>query len=117
MKNPVSAKSELTLSTTTATVQVLLQQLPSEQLVRRCQQGRQPDRAAFTELVRRYQSSVERLLYYLTPDESERSDLAQEVWIRVYRQINGLRESGNFPSWLRSVTINLFYDTLRRRKR
>ncbi|MEP0820461.1 sigma-70 family RNA polymerase sigma factor [Trichocoleus desertorum GB2-A4] len=28
-----------------------------------------------------------------------------------------MRESENFPHWLRSITINLFYDALRRRKR
>ncbi|WP_255527365.1 hypothetical protein [Trichocoleus sp. FACHB-46] len=39
MKSPAPGESESTLATTTASVQVLLQQLPSERLVGRCQQG------------------------------------------------------------------------------
>jgi RNA polymerase sigma-70 factor (ECF subfamily) len=86
-------------------------------LVVQCQQGRHPDRSAFTELVRRYQSHVERLLYHLAPDWSDRCDLVQEVWIRVYRHIQRLKEPEKFKGWLSRIVTNLFYDELRKRKR
>ncbi|NEP76245.1 sigma factor, partial [Okeania sp. SIO2G5] len=54
-------------------------------LIIRCQQGARPDKAAFAELLRRYQSHLEKVLYHLAPDWSDRADLVQEVWIRVYR--------------------------------
>ena len=92
-------------------------QLSNYDLIVLCQQGEQPDRTAFTELLRRYQSHVDRLLYHLAPDWEERADMAQEVWIRVYRTIKRLQEPAKFRGWLSRITTNLFYDELRKRKR
>ncbi len=91
--------------------------LSNYDLIVLCQQGEQPDRAAFTELLRRYQSHVDRLLYHLAPDWEERADMAQEIWIRVYRNIKRLQEPDKFRGWLSRITTNLFYDELRKRKR
>lgn len=92
-------------------------QLSNEDLIIRCQQGIKPDRAAFSELLRRHQSHVEKLLYHLAPDWSDRADLVQEVWIRVYRNIQRLKEPVKFKGWLSRIATNLFYDELRKRKR
>jgi len=86
-------------------------------LIRRCQDGTEPEKAAFTELLRRYQSHVDKVLYHLAPDWSDRSDLAQEVWIRVYRNLQRLNEPVKFKGWLSRIATNLFYDELRKRKR
>lgn len=98
-----------------ASVQV--DKLPNHDLILRCQAGLRPDRVAFSELLRRYQSQVDRVLYHLAPDWSDRADLAQEVWIRVYRNINRLQEPAKFRGWLSRIATNLFYDELRKRKR
>lgn len=92
-------------------------QLSPVELVERCQAGSQPDRAAFTELMRRYQPHVDRILYHLAPDWQDRADLAQEVWLRVYRNLLRLKEPEKFRGWLSRIATNLFYDELRRRKR
>jgi RNA polymerase sigma-70 factor (ECF subfamily) len=92
-------------------------QLSNYDLIQRCQSQRRPDKAAFSELVCRYQSHVERLLYHLAPDWSDRADLTQEVWIRVYRHLNRLQDPSRFKGWLGRITTNLFYDELRKRKR
>jgi RNA polymerase sigma-70 factor (ECF subfamily) len=92
-------------------------QLSNYDLIQRCRLQRRPDKSAFAELVKRYQSYVERLLYHLAPDWSDRADLTQEVWIRVYRNLHKLQEAGRFKSWLGRITTNLFYDELRKRKR
>jgi RNA polymerase sigma-70 factor, ECF subfamily len=93
------------------------EKLSNYDLVVRCQAGSQPERSAFTELLRRYQSHVEKILYHLAPDWQDRSDLAQEVWIRVYRNIKRLNEPEKFKGWLGRIATNLFYDELRKRKR
>lgn len=82
-----------------------------------CQEGFHPDRTAFAELLRRYQSHVDKILYHLAPDWQDRADLAQEVWIRVYRNIKRLNEPVKFRGWLSRIATNLFYDELRKRKR
>ena len=97
-------------------------ELSNDELVVRCQAlSRQSkslkDKAAFEELVNRYQRYVDKLLYHLASDWSDRADLAQEVWIRVYRSLHRLKEPAKFKSWLGRITTNLFYDELRKRKR
>lgn len=92
-------------------------QLSNFDLVSLCQEGLRPDRIAFAELMRRYQSHVEKILYHLAPDWQDRADLAQEVWIRVYRNVKRLNEPVKFRGWLSRIATNLFYDELRKRKR
>jgi len=93
------------------------EQLSNYELILRCQEGRQPNQAVFTELLRRYQNYVERILYHLVPDWQDRHDLTQEVWIRVYRYLPQLEDPHKFKSWLGRIATNLVYDELRKRKR
>jgi RNA polymerase sigma-70 factor (ECF subfamily) len=83
-------------------------------LILACQK-REP--AAFEELVKRHQRTVYALMYQLAPDWTDTSDLAQEVFIRVWRNINNLRNPASFRSWLTQIVTNLFYDELRKRPR
>jgi RNA polymerase sigma factor (sigma-70 family) len=96
---------------------VTFEKLSNCDLIVLCQEGRYPNRPAFTELLQRYQSHVDRILYHLAPDWQDRADLAQEVWIRVYRNIKRLNEPLKFRGWLSRIATNLFYDELRKRKR
>ncbi len=96
---------------------VSVDQLSNHDLVIMCQQGAQPSRKGFAELVRRHQTHVDQLLYKLAPDWQDRADLAQEVWLRVYRNLKKLQEPEKFRGWLSRIATNLFYDELRKRKR
>ena len=96
---------------------VQVEKLSNYDLISRCQASLRPDCDAFAELLRRYQSHVDKVLYHLAPDWQDRADLAQEVWIRVYRNIKRLNEPIKFRGWLSRIATNLFYDELRRRKR
>jgi RNA polymerase sigma factor (sigma-70 family) len=102
---------------TANSVPVQPEKLSNYDLILQCQTGHRPNKAMFGELMRRYQSHVERVLYHLAPDWQDRADLSQEVWIRVYRNINRLQEPGKFRGWLSRIATNLFYDELRKRKR
>lgn len=94
-----------------------IEKLSNHDLILCCQVGFSPDRTLFAELLRRYQSQVDRVLYHLAPDWLDRADLTQEVWIRVYRNINQLQEPDKFRNWLSRIATNLFYDELRKRNR
>ena len=107
--------STVEASVTPAPVQI--DKMSNYDLILRCQAGLRPDRTAFAELLRRYQSHVDRVLYHLAPDWQDRADLAQEIWIRVYRNIKRLHEPVKFRGWLSRIATNLFYDELRKRKR
>jgi RNA polymerase sigma factor (sigma-70 family) len=106
-----------TVEPTASQMPVPADKLSNYDLILLCQTGHRPDKAAFAELIRRYQSNVERILYHLAPDWQDRADLTQEVWIRVYRNIKRLNEPEKFRGWLSRIATNLFYDELRKRKR
>jgi RNA polymerase sigma factor (sigma-70 family) len=106
-----------TVAGTVTSAPVQVSKLSNFDLVLRCQADVKPDREAFAELMRRFQSHVDRVLYNLAPDWQDRSDLAQEVWIRVYRNVTRLQEPEKFRGWLSRIATNLFYDELRKRKR
>lgn len=117
MNPSLSASWSTTESASATKANLAPAELSNYQLILRCQQGIKPDRAAFSELLRRHQSHVEKMLYHLAPDWSDRADLVQEVWIRVYRNIQRLKDPVKFRGWLSRITTNLFYDELRKRKR
>lgn len=91
------------------------QDMTDVELIEACQKQ---DEAAFSQLIKRHQRAVYAILYQLAPDwKNEASDLAQEVFIRVWRSIRTLRNPHSFRTWLNQIATNLFYDELRKRPR
>lgn len=88
--------------------------ISEETIIRRCQDG---DHQAFNLLVQRYQKLVYNFIYRLAPNWRDVDDLAQEVFIRVYKSISMLKEAKQFKSWLHRIVINLYYDEIRKRRR
>jgi RNA polymerase sigma factor (sigma-70 family) len=75
------------------------------------------DQHAFGELVRRHQSSVRGLLRQLTrTDVALADDLAQEAFVRAYRNIRSFRGEARFSTWLYRIAYNCFREDARRRK-
>lgn len=64
------------------------------------------DEAAFTELVRRYQDRVFGLTFRMLGDRSEAEDVAQEVFVTVFKSIDGFRGDSKLGTWLFRVTAN-----------
>jgi RNA polymerase sigma-70 factor (ECF subfamily) len=75
------------------------------------------DQHAFGELVRRHQSSVRGLLRQLTrTDIALADDLAQEAFLRAYKNIRSFRGEARFSTWLYRIAYNCFREDARRRK-
>ena len=91
---------------------------PSEhtdlQLVQRLPAG---DDDAFDELMRRYRLPVVNFVYRLLGSADEADDIAQEVFVRLYRNAGSYRPPTKFSTWLFSVARNASMDRLRWRKR
>jgi RNA polymerase sigma-70 factor, ECF subfamily len=68
------------------------------------------------EIAERYGDTVYSMAYRLCGDRDEASDLAQDVFVRVYRNLDRYRP-GTFEGWLYRITRNLFLDRVRRRNR
>ena len=60
-------------------------------------------RAAFGELVRRYQDAAFGYAYALLGDREAAQDAAQEAFLAAYRSLGQLREASAFPGWLRRI--------------
>ncbi|MFZ5815725.1 MAG: RNA polymerase sigma factor [Bacillota bacterium] len=72
---------------------------------------------AFADLVERHKGRVYRTLYQVVGDPHDAQDLAQEVFVKVYRSLSGYRGDAAFTTWLHRLTLNLAFDWLRARKR
>jgi len=83
------------------------------QLLQRCQAG---DELAWEVLVRTHQGKVCAIAWHYLGDQDEALDLAQEVFVRVYRGLDACTEPDRFEHWLTRMVRNACIDQLRRRK-
>ena len=72
--------------------------------------------AAFSELVKRHQKGLFRLVWRVTRDQSLAEDVVQEAFVKAYQKINLFEERSSFKSWLYRIGINTAHNTLRSRK-
>lgn len=70
----------------------------------------------WSEVVEDHGERVYRLAYRLTGDTHEAEDLTHDVFIRVFRSLDGF-VPGTFEGWLHRITTNLFLDRTRRKQR
>jgi RNA polymerase sigma-70 factor (ECF subfamily) len=80
-------------------------------------QVRDGDAAAFSELVEKYQHRLVGVLHHVVGDAAEAEDLAQEVFLRVYRARKKYRARAKFSTWLFTIANNLALNALRSRRR
>jgi RNA polymerase sigma-70 factor (ECF subfamily) len=67
--------------------------------------------------VKRYSKQVFAVCLGLLGNVHDAEDLSQEALIKGFTQMDQLRDTGQFGSWLLSIARNLCIDHLRRRKR
>ncbi|AMV26026.1 ECF RNA polymerase sigma factor SigW [Gemmata sp. SH-PL17] len=78
---------------------------------------RDDDTAAFGELVERFQHRLVAVMHHLVGSAEEAEDLAQEVFLRVYRTRKKYTPKAKFSTWLFTIANNLALNALRDRKR
>src|SRR5437868_11440225 len=78
---------------------------------------RDDDAVAFTELVELYQHRLVTVMHHLVGNKEEAEDLAQEVFLRVYRSRKKYRPRAKFSTWLFTIANNLALNALRTRQR
>ena len=75
------------------------------------------DTAAFAELVERHQTLVLGTVARMLGSNSEVEDIAQQVFIRVWKSAGRYVPRAKFTTWLLKITRNLVFNELRRSKR
>jgi len=78
---------------------------------------REDDAAAFEELVIRYQSRLVTLLDHMVGSRDLAEDLAQEVFLRVYRARKSYEPGARFSTWLFTIANNVASNAMRMRFR
>jgi RNA polymerase sigma-70 factor (ECF subfamily) len=75
------------------------------------------DSAAFGELVERYQEVAFRAAWLITRDAQDAEDVAQEAFVKAYRQLHTFRQGEPFRPWLLRIVQNQALNTVRSRNR
>jgi RNA polymerase sigma-70 factor (ECF subfamily) len=78
---------------------------------------RDDDSAAFADLVGRFQHRLVAVMHHLVGNADEAEDLAQEVFLRVYRTRKKYTPKAKFSTWIFTIANNLALNALRDRKR
>lgn len=87
---------------------------PDSQLMLRVKQG---DMAAFESLVEKFKQPVMGLVYRTLRDADEAEDIAQAVFVQVYKSRDRYQASARFTTWLFTITRNFCLNEIRRRVR
>lgn len=73
--------------------------------------------AAFTELMRRHYRGVLNYIYRFTNTRENSEDLAQEVFLRVYRSASRYKPDAKFSTWLYKIATNVCITAVKDRGR
>ena len=78
---------------------------------------REDDNEAFADLVELYHHRLVTVMHHLVGNAEEAEDLAQEVFLRVYRGRKKYHPKAKFSTWLYTIANNLALNILRTRQR
>ncbi len=67
-------------------------------------------------IVKQYLKSVYNFVFRIVGNENEASDITQEVFIKVWKNLSKIDESKNFKTWIFAIARNTTIDWLRKRK-
>ncbi|WP_164522196.1 sigma-70 family RNA polymerase sigma factor [Halocella sp. SP3-1] len=78
---------------------------------------RNNDESAFEELVLRYQKKVYNTVLRMLSNLDDTSDITQEIFIKVYQNLEKFKGQSSFSTWLFSIAGNHCRDELRKRQK
>jgi RNA polymerase sigma-70 factor (ECF subfamily) len=79
-------------------------------LIARCLEG---DQSAWDEIVRQHWRKVFNLAYKFVGRHDEAEDLAQDIFLKIFRALHTFDRRANFQTWLISISRNLCIDHYR----
>lgn len=83
------------------------------QLIKRARNG---DISAFEELIAEYEKKIYNYCFRMTNNREDAEDLAQEVFIKVYRGLKSFKGDSQFSTWIYRIAYNTCVDKFRRKK-
>jgi len=87
---------------------------PDGHLVKQAKKG---NIDAFTELARRYQERIYQTILWLTRNNLDADDLAQETFMHAFKCIKDFKQRSGFYTWIYRIAVNLTLNFLKKRNR
>jgi RNA polymerase sigma-70 factor (ECF subfamily) len=78
--------------------------------------AREGNKAAFSELVRRYEGKIFRLAQHVTQNREDAEDVLQETFMKAYEHLDQFKGDSKFYTWIVRIAVNQALMKLRRRK-
>ena|ERR1019366_7973849 len=87
-----------------------------EELVQAARDAREGDLRAFEQLVERHRKRILADCRYLTRDENNSEDLAQEVFVKAFFGLKTFEGRSSFRHWLQRIKVNHCLNHLKKRE-
>lgn len=87
-----------------------------EKLVHEAMNAQSGDFRAFDQLVHKHQGMVRTNCRYISGNEEDALDLAQEVFVKAYFSLKGFQGKSQFGTWIKRIKVNHCLNHLRRQK-
>ncbi|MCI9353664.1 MAG: sigma-70 family RNA polymerase sigma factor [Firmicutes bacterium] len=78
--------------------------------------AKQNNKRAWEKLVKENESLVYHIAYRMMQNEEEAKDVSQEIFIKVYRNLQKFDEKSAFSTWIYRIAVNTCIDALRKKK-
>ena len=88
--------------------------MTEKDLIQRAKHG---DHDAFGQLVLTHQNKVYTLCVHMVTNREEAEDLAQEAFLKAWRNLDSFQEESSFATWMHRLTTNVCLDHLRKQAR
>jgi RNA polymerase sigma-70 factor (ECF subfamily) len=88
--------------------------LSETEIIELCKKG---DRDAFNMLVEKYQTQVINIAYSMLSNREDALDAAQEVFVKIYKNIGGFKGNSSLSTWIYRIVSNVCNDILRKRRK
>jgi RNA polymerase sigma-70 factor (ECF subfamily) len=80
------------------------------------EQAKAGNRSAFAQLADRFHEDIFRMVYYRIRSRTDAEDITQDVFLKVFQKISGIKEPAKFRGWLFSITLNRIRDFQRKKR-
>jgi RNA polymerase sigma-70 factor (ECF subfamily) len=77
--------------------------LEDQRLISSLQAG---EESAYEKLIERFQAPVYNLAYRLLNDQADASDVAQEVFLKIFRNVGSFRGESSLRTWVYRIAVN-----------
>jgi len=95
---------------------MILEESFPEEMVEMAARAENGSREAFDAIISRIEGKVLKTALWLTRNHADAQDVAQEVYIKVYRGIRACKDMDRFDAWVYRITVNTARDFERRKK-